>query len=375
MAEARKMGKTELFAHFVEHFAAVDISLKRADAREFFEELQRVRATASGLRRVHAARHREARLTEARSADRSQPSNRASHRNPAQAGGQGSHREAAQGRRAPRSVTFRPDNRREWSTGPARLPCCSAPRAFVARRRGQASSSCTRDGERNRQATAPARWPAARSSCRSGKLAAVSVTTKAKSTGVDSGRRTWPLTGMMELTCQVPNRRALFSGCAPASAGLTTGTASAPTGVRLLPEPGNPGQLGAVSFSAVAQGPCRGCAAGVDRRPDRRSASWRRAGCDGLDLRASNAFPPYAQRGRGRRPSMCVRIDGVAGRTRKQDPMSKSGILDALKDEEKSLRTQLVAIQRAIEATRRSGCPCARRARRRRRGGRQAAAR
>ena len=44
MAEARKMGKTELFAHFVEHFAAVDISLKRADAdaREFFEELQRV---------------------------------------------------------------------------------------------------------------------------------------------------------------------------------------------------------------------------------------------------------------------------------------------------------------------------------------------
>ena len=30
--------------------------------------------------------------------------------------------------------------------------------------------------------------------------------------------------------------------------------------------------------------------------------------------------------------------------------MSKSGILDALKDEEKSLRTQLVAIQRAIEA-------------------------
>ena len=30
--------------------------------------------------------------------------------------------------------------------------------------------------------------------------------------------------------------------------------------------------------------------------------------------------------------------------------MSKSGILDVLKDEEKSLQTQLVAIQRAIEA-------------------------
>ncbi len=42
MAEAHKMSKTELFAHFVEHFAAVNISLKRADAREFFEELQRL---------------------------------------------------------------------------------------------------------------------------------------------------------------------------------------------------------------------------------------------------------------------------------------------------------------------------------------------
>ena len=38
-----------------------------------------------------------------------------------------------------------------WSTGPARLPCCSAPRVFVARKRRQASSSRTRDGERNRQ--------------------------------------------------------------------------------------------------------------------------------------------------------------------------------------------------------------------------------
>ena len=42
MAEVRKMGKTELFAHFVEHFAALNISLTRADAREFFEELQRL---------------------------------------------------------------------------------------------------------------------------------------------------------------------------------------------------------------------------------------------------------------------------------------------------------------------------------------------
>ena len=42
MAAARKMGKTELFAHFVEHMGEFDISLKRADVREIFEELQRL---------------------------------------------------------------------------------------------------------------------------------------------------------------------------------------------------------------------------------------------------------------------------------------------------------------------------------------------
>ena len=36
--------------------------------------------------------------------------------------------------------------------------------------------------------------------------------------------------------------------------------------------------------------------------------------------------------------------------------MSKSGILEALRDEEKSLKTQLVAIQRAIEAIRAGRC-------------------
>ena len=37
--------------------------------------------------------------------------------------------------------------------------------------------------------------------------------------------------------------------------------------------------------------------------------------------------------------------------------MSKSGILDALKDEENSLRTQLVAIQGAIEAIEEADAP------------------
>jgi DNA-binding protein HU-beta len=35
MAEGRRMGKTELFGHFADRF-----NVKRADAREFFDELQ-----------------------------------------------------------------------------------------------------------------------------------------------------------------------------------------------------------------------------------------------------------------------------------------------------------------------------------------------
>ncbi len=42
MAAARKMGKTELFAYFVDQMAAREVSLKRADVREFFDELQRL---------------------------------------------------------------------------------------------------------------------------------------------------------------------------------------------------------------------------------------------------------------------------------------------------------------------------------------------
>ncbi len=42
MAVARKMGKTELFAHFVEHMDAYGITLKRADVRAFFDELQQL---------------------------------------------------------------------------------------------------------------------------------------------------------------------------------------------------------------------------------------------------------------------------------------------------------------------------------------------
>ena len=46
-----------------------------------------------------------------------------------------------------------------------------------------------------------------------------------------------------------------------------------------------------------------------------------------------------------------------------QVTMSSSGILDALRNEERSLKSQLVAIQRAIEAIEGAGVPTARRGR------------
>ena len=42
MAKVRKMRKTDLLAHYVEHFSAFDIRFRRAHARAVFEELQRV---------------------------------------------------------------------------------------------------------------------------------------------------------------------------------------------------------------------------------------------------------------------------------------------------------------------------------------------
>ena len=40
--KVRRMGKTDVMAHFVEHFAARGLTLGRADAREFLEELHRL---------------------------------------------------------------------------------------------------------------------------------------------------------------------------------------------------------------------------------------------------------------------------------------------------------------------------------------------
>ena len=66
----------------------------------------------------------------------------------------------------------------------------------------------------------------------------------------------------------------------------------------------------------------------------------------------------------------CSRISAAGAKRRQlaleeQVTMSSSGILDALCNEERSLKSQLVAIQRAIEAIEGSGAPTARRGRHR----------
>ena len=65
MAEARRMGRTELFAHFAERFG-----IRRADAREFFDELQQLtEQELLRVRRVRASGGREAGGAEAGTAD------------------------------------------------------------------------------------------------------------------------------------------------------------------------------------------------------------------------------------------------------------------------------------------------------------------
>ena len=94
MAEARRMTKSELFTHFAERFG-----IKRAEAGEFFDELQQL--TEQELLRCGEfvlPGDREAGVAAAREAYGPQPGDRCAGRGPGQAGGQGAHREAAQGR-------------------------------------------------------------------------------------------------------------------------------------------------------------------------------------------------------------------------------------------------------------------------------------
>ena len=56
MADARRMGKMELFAHFAEKF-----DMKRTAVRDLFEELLRLtREGAEAFRRVRASRYVQA---------------------------------------------------------------------------------------------------------------------------------------------------------------------------------------------------------------------------------------------------------------------------------------------------------------------------
>ena len=42
MAIVRRMRKTDLMTHFIEHFSSRGVALRRSDAREFLEELHRL---------------------------------------------------------------------------------------------------------------------------------------------------------------------------------------------------------------------------------------------------------------------------------------------------------------------------------------------
>ena len=42
MASVRRLRKTDLMVHFIEHFSSLGLTLRRSDAREFLEELHRL---------------------------------------------------------------------------------------------------------------------------------------------------------------------------------------------------------------------------------------------------------------------------------------------------------------------------------------------
>ena len=94
MAESRRMSKSELFTHFAERFG-----IRRAEAGEFFDELQQLTEqellrcgefVLPGVAKL-VVQQRERRIGP-------EPGDRGEGRAPGQAGGQGAHREAAQGR-------------------------------------------------------------------------------------------------------------------------------------------------------------------------------------------------------------------------------------------------------------------------------------
>ena len=68
MADARRMGKSELFSHFAERF-----EMKRAQAREFFEALTAPPRRSSSDRESSSRRHGQAGETEPESPHGSEP--------------------------------------------------------------------------------------------------------------------------------------------------------------------------------------------------------------------------------------------------------------------------------------------------------------
>ena len=100
MADARRMGKMELFAHFAEKF-----DMKRTQVRDLFEEL--LRLSEKELKRSGEfvlPGMVQARRAEAEGPRGPQPGDRRADQDSGEDRRQGAHREAAQGRRAAAQV-------------------------------------------------------------------------------------------------------------------------------------------------------------------------------------------------------------------------------------------------------------------------------
>ena len=129
MADARRMGKMELFAHFADKF-----EMKRTVGPRFIRRAEpSVGEGAEALRRVRPSRHLQAGGPEAEGARRPQPGDRRAHQDSGQDGREGPYREAAQGRRpSPQVVRASPQR------PSVRLP----PHRPVSRRRSGLSIAC-----------------------------------------------------------------------------------------------------------------------------------------------------------------------------------------------------------------------------------------
>ena len=105
MADARRMGKMELFAHFADKF-----DLKRTLVRDLFEELMHLSEKGSSGRMSSCCPACASSSSSGARPARPQPGDGRDHQDSRQDRGQGQDREAAQGRRTAAQVAARSED-------------------------------------------------------------------------------------------------------------------------------------------------------------------------------------------------------------------------------------------------------------------------